>query len=91
MRDTVFSPFELKVLKTLGHGGVRKPQRTITKITHLLYKEPPMRARILVSNAIRNINEKCEYHRLHWFVNSMGIGRGGKTVWIDRRENDSEA
>jgi len=77
----MFSPTEEKIIKILG----RKKQ-TITELTTMYYrgKKKPVNANSLVSGAIIHINKKCKYHKLAWFVNGYGLGRGGKTVWKDK-------
>jgi hypothetical protein len=77
----VFSPLETKVLEILGKGTM-----TIGEITTAIYyrKLKPFEANNTVARAVRRINEKCKFHKLSWFLNSNGRGRGGKSVWRDK-------
>ncbi len=78
--ENIFSPNEQKILKVLG-----KRKKSIIDITEEIYKEDrPVSANTVVANAIRRINEKCRYHKLAWFLNGAGLGRGGKVVWKDK-------
>lgn len=81
MNQELFSPTENEIIKLLG-----KKKTTIKKLTDLFFKnqKKPLNANNVVSGAIRHINLKCAYHRLDWFVNGEGLGRGGKTVWLDK-------
>lgn len=83
MEQQVFSPTESKVLKLLE----KTKKTTIQKLTDRFYKDikkKPLNGSAVISGAIRNINRKTEYHKLKWFVNGEGLGRGGKTVWLDK-------
>ncbi len=74
-----FSPTEKKIIKTLG-----KRRMTITQLTEKMYKdEEPLNARNNISSAILHINKKCKYYKLDWSLKGEGLGRGGKTVWIE--------
>jgi hypothetical protein len=77
----MFSPLENKILKVLGHRKL-----TILEITRLVHehKRQPFGANNGIGFAIRKINKKCKYHKLNWFLNGMGYGRGGRTVWRDK-------
>ncbi len=77
----LFSPREQQVLKILGNRKM-----TITKITDKMFSEKDREgANNGVAQAVRLINVKCEHHKLPWFLNGAGIGRGGKTIWRDKR------
>ncbi len=81
--NELFSPQENRILKILG-----KKKKTIIEITDELYKGKnsiPLTANNGVASAVRRINRKCEYHKTPWFLNGMGGGRAGKTVWRDKR------
>lgn len=82
MLEEIFSPVERRILKSLG-----QKKMTIAQITEKVYEftEAPFLPHIGVASAVRRINEKCEFHRLPWFLNSMGAGRQGKTVWRDKK------
>lgn len=80
MNYELFSPTEQKILKTLG-----RKQMTISEITEKIYGPFVYDAGNTVAGAVRRINRKCEYHKLPWFLNGAGRGRGGKTVWKDKR------
>lgn len=87
-KDTsdIFSVSEKDVLEILG-----KKTMTITEIADKFYTrnslgaDEPIDANNRVAGIVRRINDKCEYHKLPWFLNSMGLGRAGKTVWKDKR------
>lgn len=78
----MFSPLQEKILKILGRKSM-----TIVDITTAVYsrKKKHFSANNGVGNAIRRINEKCNYHKLAWFLNGFGAGRSGRTVWKDKR------
>jgi hypothetical protein len=77
----IFSETENKLIKLLGAKKL-----TIKELTeeHFKGKRKPLNSGTLVSGAINRINKKCEYHKLQWFINGVGIGRGGKTIWKDK-------
>jgi len=79
--DKVFSPTENLVLKTLG-----KKKMTVADITSKIFEDPEkvMNPNAVVSSAIIRINKKCKFHKLSWWINSYGLGRAGKTVWLDK-------
>jgi len=74
----LFSPTELRVLKLLG-----KKKLTVTKLTEEYFKKEkkPLNPNAVISSAVIRINRKCKYHKLNWFVNGCGGGRGGKEIW----------
>ena len=81
----LFSPLENAVLKALGKRKMR-----IEDITTRVYifgdvNTIPMDPSNNIAQAIRRINKKCEYHKLPWFLNGAGTGRGGREVWRDKR------
>ena len=76
----MFCPLETKVIEALGKRHCSTPEL----VDKIYGSRPPLFARNAVTNAVRMINEKCEYHHLDWFVNSSGSGRGGKTMWVDK-------
>lgn len=79
--NEIFSPREKKVLSILG-----KRKMTISQVTERMFSEVRKEdANNGVAHAVRRINIKCKYHKLPWFLNSSGIGRGGKTIWKDER------
>lgn len=77
----MFSPTEEKVLKILG-----KRRLSIRELSNRYfgYSEQVLNPNAVVSSAILRINRKCKYHKLKWFINGSGSGRGGKTVWRDK-------
>ncbi len=79
----LFSPMEQKVLEILG-----KKKMLIIEITQEFYdhKKHPIGANNGIGNAVRKINAKCKFHHLPWFLNGMGSGRAGRTVWKDQYE-----
>lgn len=78
----LFSPLETKILEVLGRKTM-----SIHDITEQAYSEAdePLGANNTIGTAIRRINEKCEYHELDWFLNGEGVGRGGRTIWKEKR------
>lgn len=78
----VFSPTEEKVLKILGSKKLK-----IADLAEDYFKgeKKPIDPNAVVSGAIYNINRKCKFHKLTWFINGSGLGRGGKTVWKDKQ------
>lgn len=83
MTKEIFSTRESKIIKILG-----KRKMTIAQITERLYKDVKKAAFGMnnnVASAIRRINAKCEHHDIPWHLNGMGAGRGGRTVWRDKR------
>jgi hypothetical protein len=76
-----FSVTEAKVLKIIG-----SKKMTIAEITEKLYEDDklPLGANNRVASVIRRINQKCEYHKLSWFLNGVGAGRAGRTIWKDK-------
>ncbi len=83
MREEIFSPMEDKVLEILGNRKM-----SIKDITDTYMKKSSSEAlhpNQVISGAVKNINHKCDRHKLKWFINSQGLGRGGKVVWKDKR------
>lgn len=79
----MFSETENKVLDLLG-----KRSLTIGQLTDKYFKDcdrKPINPNAVVSGSILRINKKCEYHKLTWFINGVGLGRSGKKVWIDKQ------
>lgn len=74
----MFSPTEERVLKILG-----KRRMSLTDIAHR-FNDQCYDKNARAASAIRRINKKCRYHKLDWFINGYGVGRGGRTVWKDR-------
>lgn len=83
MREDIFSPTEVEVLKALGRRKMK-----IIDVTKKVFrgKKPPIGANNSIAAMIRRINSKCEYHKLPWFLNGMGSGRHGRTVWRDKNQ-----
>ncbi len=77
--DNIFSPLETKVIVALG----KRHHSTSELIDKVYGSHPPLFARNAITNAVRFINEKCEYHQYDWFINGSGSGRGGKTMWVE--------
>lgn len=81
MNDDIFSPTELKVLEILGRRKMKISQITAEILEG---RRVYLQDQNHVAGAIRRINEKCERHNLPWFLNGIGLGRGGRVVWKDR-------
>lgn len=82
MEQIKFSPTEEKVLKILRKAHKRL---TITEVTEKYFasEKKPIDPNAVISGAILNINKKCAFNKLSWSINGEGLGRGGKTVWIE--------
>lgn len=82
MDTEIFSPAETRVLDVLGRKSMM-----IEDIVKKIYTEPnqTMYPHETIAGIVRRINTKCDFHKLPWFLNAMGGGRGGKTVWRDKR------
>lgn len=80
MNDPRFSYFEREVLSIIG-----RKKLTIREITEEVYSEPNLEHANIVAGVVRRINRKCEDLDLPWFINGKGGGRGGKTVWREKR------
>jgi hypothetical protein len=76
----MFSELENQVLKAIG----RKKRISISDIAKKIENSKSLDVRNLVCTTISRINKKCAYHRLDWFINGYGLGRGGRTVWKDK-------
>lgn len=79
--EELFSETEFKVLKIIG-----RKHMTVKEVTRRFYskKKRPLNGRNLIAGTIVRINRKSKYHKLPWFLNGAGSGRGGRTVWLDR-------
>lgn len=77
----LFSPLENKVLIALG-----KRTLSIWDLTCKIYGGEPheINQTNVIAGTVRRINKKCEHHKLDWFLNGVGAGRGGKIVWKDK-------
>ena len=77
-----FSPTEKKVLKILNRTTKKL---SITEVTEKYFANgsKPIDPNAVISGAILNINKKCEFNKLSWSISGEGLGRGGKTVWIE--------
>ncbi|MFM6929949.1 MAG: hypothetical protein ACKOX6_15875 [Bdellovibrio sp.] len=85
---TVFSPTELQLIELLGSRKM-----TILELTEEFYKKyppAPFNPNNVVSSAFNRINKKCEYYEMEWFINGQGAGRGGKTIWKEKRKPDGK-
>lgn len=79
---SVFSPMEEKVIKIIGKNHGISIQRVAGKYYNGRRKKP-FNPGNTMAGTIKRINKKCSYHRLDWFINSVGGGRSGKQVWVD--------
>ena len=81
---TLFSPMESSIIKMLQSKKVL----SICTISANFYSgKQPVNGRNTIAGAVKKINKKCEYHKLSWFINGTGTGRGGRRVWIDKLTN----
>lgn len=80
MQPELFSKSELKILELL-----KDQKMSIRDLAHKFYKNKPkpMQPNNNVCNFVHRINQKCEYHKLPWFINGYGAGRAGRDIWID--------
>lgn len=79
----IFSPSEQNLLKILG-----KKRMSLIEITEKMFKDEkkkPINGSILVGGMVNRINKKCDWHDLNWFLNAIGGGRAGKTIWQEIR------
>lgn len=84
MTFSVFSSYERQVLDILGSKEMTTAE-IAEKFSWGSITRPTYPANS-ISGYIRQINRKCEYHKFKWFINGMGSGRGGRTVWKDRHK-----
>lgn len=79
---TLFSPMENSIIKMLQSKKVL----SICTISQNFYSgKQPVNGRNTIAGAVKKINKKCEHHKLSWFINGSGTGRGGRRVWIDKQ------
>ena len=78
----LFSEHEKMVLQILG-----RKKMTVQEISDTFYHslEVPLAERNYVANIVRRISAKCEKMKLKWTLVGKGGGRGGRTVWRDKR------
>lgn len=78
-----FSELENKVINRLG-----SKKMSITNLARSVYQraQPPLNANNTISATIGQINKKCEYYDLKWFIDGVGAGRTGRTVWKSGRK-----
>ncbi len=78
-----FSKLEEKILKELRKF---KKGLLISKLSKRVYRnviDKPMNPNNSVVSTIKQINKKCVKSKARWGINGAGLGRKGKTVWID--------
>jgi hypothetical protein len=79
MDPKIFSQSEKEVLKILSDKTL-----TTSQIAEKFAKDHKiLDPNNSVTSVINRINKKCRFHKLQWFINGAGIGRNGKSVWID--------
>lgn len=79
----IFSTREIDVLGIIG-----RKKLTVRKITGMYYSEYmviPFNSEILIHNTIRNIRNKCNYHKLDWTLNK--IKKDGNLVIFKNRRS----
>lgn len=77
---SVFSEREQKIVDIIGRRKI-----TIAEITEELIRvgELPFDGRILVSNSVRRIVDKCKYYRLEW---TLTKSRENKKLMIKKEK-----
>ena len=80
----MFSPTETKILQILG-----AKRMSIAAIGERYYTKKTLDGNNNLSNAIRRIKRKCDLYDLLWTIESVGMGRHGKTVWKSKRRIDA--
>lgn len=80
---TLFSDLETKIINRLG-----SKKMSITNLARSVYQkaQPPLNSNNTISATIGQINKKCDYYELKWFIDGIGAGRGGRTVWKEVRK-----
>jgi hypothetical protein len=78
-----FSTNENKLLKIIKV----KKRIMISDLVEEFYKgeKTPILPNNKINSLVFNINKKCKYYNLKFFINGEGLGRGGKTVWIEKK------
>lgn len=79
----MFSPMEEKILKILA--GKRLTTGRVAAILFKNSKGAPIEPNVSVSKAVDRINKKCKFHKLKWYIDGEGLGRGGRTIWITKK------
>jgi len=82
-----FSNLEDKIIKLINR---HKKGITISKLASKVYEsvpetEKPLNPNNSISVTVRQINAKCMRSSLKWYVDGKGLGRNGKTVWINTK------
>lgn len=79
-----FSEHEKMVLHILG-----RRKMTVQEISEEFYhaRELPLESRNYVAQVIRRITRKCDKLELEWTLYGRGGGRGGRTIWKDKRRS----
>lgn len=82
MEEFKFSDLEQRIINLL-----REYRSMLTSaLAAQVYKDvedPPLNKSNSVLTTIRQINKKTRRHELGWFIDGEGLGRNGKTIWIE--------
>ncbi len=79
-----FSEHEKMLLHILG-----RRKMTIEELSEQFYhsRELPLESRNYVAQIVRRITRKCDKMKLNWTLQGRGGGRGGRTIWRDKRKD----
>jgi len=77
----IFNSRELAIIDLLGDNKI-----TISELTKKYYTTRPITidSNNKISGYLRRITAKCGYHGLNWTIKGEGLGRKGRTVWIQK-------
>lgn len=83
--DLKFSDNEKLIIHILGNRKM-----TIQEISEEFYhsKEQPLEGQNYVASVVRRITRKTDKMKLDWTLNGKGGGRGGRTIWKQKRTNN---
>lgn len=86
LKAKIITELEFEILELLTYSG--QPMSVI-EIGRKIYKRakvPPLNPNNAITVIIKQINRKCERHKLDWFIDGEGLGRQGKKVWLSARK-----
>lgn len=79
----MFSPTEKTVIDIIGRRKI-----TLAELTEELARVSQHESFDLnnyVAGVVRRIVKKCDHYKLNWTIEGQGSGRGGRTVWKEKR------